>query len=125
MLKLIAGLPTDVLAIEGSGRVTHEDYRNVLIPKAEAMMATGPIKMLYVLGKDFEGYDLEALWDDGTFGIAHWRDFSRVAVVGDQGWLRAAVSLFKPFFPCECRLFSLSELAAAKAWIANSRKPDA
>ena len=51
------GLPPDVMAIEASGKVTHEDYRDTLIPKAEAMMAKGPIKMLYVIGEDFTGFE--------------------------------------------------------------------
>jgi hypothetical protein len=114
-------MPPDVLAVEAVGKVTHEDYRTILIPKAEAMLATGPIKMIYVIGKDFSGYDLEALWDDGTFGIKHWREFKRIAVVADQAWLRAAVSMFAPFFPAEVRLFSLAELPSAKDWIIDAR----
>ena len=120
MLTLIEGMPPDVLAIEAVGRVTHEDYRTVLIPKAETMMARGPIKMIYVIGKEFTGYELEALWDDGAFGIKHWRDFRRIAVVADQAWLRASVSMFTPFFPAEVRLFNLSEFSAAKNWIAEA-----
>lgn len=119
MLKPIEGLPADVVGFEASGQVTHEDYQKVLIPRAEAMMTKGPIRMLYVLGKDFAGYDLGALWDDSAFGIRHWRDFTRVAIVGDQGWLHAAVNMFKPLFPCDVRLFMLSELAEAKDWVAS------
>jgi hypothetical protein len=48
MLKLIEDLSPDVIGIEANGKVTHEDYQNILIPKAETMMAKGPIKMLYV-----------------------------------------------------------------------------
>ncbi|MGO8952973.1 MAG: STAS/SEC14 domain-containing protein [Rhodomicrobium sp.] len=125
MLKLIEGLPTDVMGIEAIGKVTHEDYKTVLIPMAEAMIAKGPIKMLYVAGQDFDGYELEALWDDGTFGVKHWHDFTRVAVVADQTWLRAAVTMFRPFFPCEVRLFRLAGLAAAKAWITSPQKAGA
>jgi hypothetical protein len=61
MLKLIEDLSPDVIGIEANGKVTHEDYQNILIPKAETMMAKGPIKMLYVIGADFTGYELEAL----------------------------------------------------------------
>ena len=43
------------MAVEATGRVTHEDYRRTLIPKAEAMMAKRPIRMLYVIGKEFTG----------------------------------------------------------------------
>jgi hypothetical protein len=120
MLTLIEGLPPEVMGIEAVGKVTHEDYQNILIPKAEAMMAKGPIKMLYVIGAEFTGYELEALWDDSTFGAKHWRDFSHVAVIADQTWVRGLVSMFKPFFPCEVRLFRLADLAAAKAWIASA-----
>jgi hypothetical protein len=46
MLKLIEDLSPDVIGIEANGKVTHEDYQNILIPKAETMMAKGPIKVL-------------------------------------------------------------------------------
>jgi hypothetical protein len=122
MLKLMQGLPSDVLGIEATGKVTHEDYKSVLIPAAEAIMAAGPINMLYVAGPTFTGYELEALWDDGAFGIKHWHQFNRVAVVTDTAWLRAATTMFCPFFPSEIQLFKVSELDAAKAWITRKAK---
>ena len=117
MLEFIEGMPSDVLAIEAVGKVTRDDYRTTLIPKAEEMLAKGPIKMIYVIGKEFTGYDLEALWDDGAFGIKHWHEFKRIAVVADLAWLRVSISMFAPFFPAEVRLFNLSELSAARDWI--------
>jgi hypothetical protein len=57
MFELIEGIPPDVLAIEAVGNVTHADYRTILIPKAKAMMAKGLIKMIFVIGKEFSGYD--------------------------------------------------------------------
>ena len=122
MFKFIEGLPPDVMAIEAAGKVTHEDYRDTLIPKAEAMMAKGPIRMLYVIGKEFTGFELEALWDDSAFGIKHWHDFSHIAVVSDNAWLRAMVSMFKPFFHGEVLLFRLSELPGAKRWITEAKR---
>ena len=120
MFKIIEGLPPDVMAIEASGKVRHEDYRNTLVPKAEAMMAKGPIRMLYVIGKDFTGFELEALWDDGVFGIRHWYDFSHIAVVTDPAWLSTMVKMFKPFFHGEVRVFRFAELPDAKEWITGT-----
>jgi hypothetical protein len=60
MFKSIEGLPADVPAIEASGHVTHLDYRDTLIPMAEALIGKSPIRMLYVIGPDFTGFDLEA-----------------------------------------------------------------
>lgn len=122
MFKIIDDVPPDVVAIEAVGKVTHEDYRDTLIPRAKAMMGQGPIKMLYVIGSEFTSFEHEALWDDGLFGLRHSHDFSRIAVVGDQAWLRAAIGMFRPFFPCEVRLFGLSELAGAKAWVSSAKQ---
>jgi hypothetical protein len=122
MFRFIDGMPAHVLAIEATGKVTHKDYHDTLIPKAEAMMAKGPISLLYVIGKEFKGFELDALWDDGKFGLRHWHNFSRIAVVADQAWLRAAVSVFAPFFRGEVRIFGLSELGAAQAWIVDRKQ---
>jgi hypothetical protein len=118
MFKLIENLPADVLAIEASGQITDHDYRDTLIPMAESLMARGPIKMLYVIGSDFAGFDLEALWDDSDFGFSHWHDFSRIALVTDHAWMGGVVTMFTPFFHGEVRLFRLAQLSVAKDWIA-------
>lgn len=120
MLKFIDGLPQDVLAVEAVGKVTHEDYKSTLIPRAEAMLGKGPIKMLYVVGKEFTGFEVGAIWDDAAFGLRHWHDFSHIAVVSDHGWLQVMVGMLKPFFHGDVRLFSLAELPAAKRWITDS-----
>jgi hypothetical protein len=122
MFKLIEGLPPDVLAIEASGQVTYQDYRDTLTPKAEALMTNGPIRMLYLIGEDFTGFEPGGLWGDGVFGLRHWHDFSHVAVVTDHPWLSAMVNMFKPFFHGEVRLFGLDQLPAAKDWV--SGKPE-
>ena len=86
------------------------------------MIARGPIKMLHVIGKDFAGFELEALWEDGAFGLRRWHDFSHIAVVTDHAWMRTMVSMFKPFFHGNVRLFGLAELPAAKDWIASAKR---
>jgi hypothetical protein len=58
MFTFIDGLPPNVMAVEASGTVTHEDYRDIIIPKAEEMMAKGPIKLLYVIGSDLRALRL-------------------------------------------------------------------
>lgn len=123
MMTLIDGLPRQVLGVRASGRVTHADYRDVLVPHAEAIIANGPINLLYVIGKDFAGYEIRALRDDGAFGIRYWRDFRRIAVVGDQSWVHATVTLLEPFSPCEVRLYSRIELSEASAWVSGCEIP--
>jgi hypothetical protein len=68
------------------------------------------------------GFELEALWDDGAFGFKHWYDFSQITRVSNHARLRAAVSMFKPFFLGELRLFKLSDLPAAKDWLTDAKR---
>jgi hypothetical protein len=85
------------------------------------MMANGPIGMLYVIGNQFAGFEADALWDDSVFGLRHWRDFSRIAVVTDHAWVSGVVNIFKPFFHGDVRLFELSDLPAAKDWVTGPK----
>lgn len=117
MFTFLEDLSPDILGVEISGAITHEDYQR-LIPRAEAMMSKGPIKALYVLDNDWSEYSPQAFWDDQMFGIKHWHDFSHVALVTDQAWVRGAARLFAPFFPAEVKVFAKAQLADAKAWLA-------
>ncbi|MBI1173379.1 STAS/SEC14 domain-containing protein [bacterium] len=119
MFRQIEGLPADVLAVEATGEVSHADYRDWLIPRAEAMMGKGPVRMLYVLGAGFAGFDLRAMADDARFGQRHLHDFSRIAFVSDHGALNAIVTVFRPFFHGEVKVFALHDLEKARAWIAE------
>jgi hypothetical protein len=124
MIKIIPGLPAGMLGVEVEGKVTHEDYRDVLIPAAEKMLAQGPVAMLYVAGAGFTGYELSAMWDDAAFGLRHWRDFTHVAMVTDNAWIKGAASMFAPFFPGHVRVFPLTEMDKAKEWLGSAKKQD-
>jgi hypothetical protein len=119
MFNLIEDLGPGILGIEAVGKVTHADYRDTLIPTAEAMMRNGPIKALCVIRSDLTDFALEAMWDDSKFGLKHRHDISHMALVSDHPWIRAAASLFAPFYPATIKLFKIDELAAAKAWITS------
>ncbi len=116
MFTFLSDFPPDVLAVEASGPITHADYEQ-LNPKAEAMMGKGPVKAFYVIDDDASELSPRAFWDDQVFTIRHWRDFSHLALVTDQAWVRGAARLFGPFFPAKMKVFGKAEWAAAKDWI--------
>jgi SpoIIAA-like len=118
MLELMEGFPESVVAVRGTGTVTGDDYRDVLIP-AVNRAATGGRKarLLLELGEGFEGYDAGAVRADAGLGIGHLGSFDRIAVVTDSDWLRHAVSLFGIFIPGEVRLFETDSAQDARDWI--------
>ncbi|MEO9133346.1 MAG: STAS/SEC14 domain-containing protein [Sphingomonas sp.] len=117
MFNIIEDLEPGILGIEAVGKITHEDYRDTLIPTAEAMMRDGPIKVLCVIRSGLTDFALEAMWDDQRFGFKHWHDISHFALVSDHAWIRVAANLFTPFYPAKIKLFRIDGLAAAKEWI--------
>ncbi|MBS1884692.1 MAG: STAS/SEC14 domain-containing protein [Actinobacteria bacterium] len=54
MIEKIDDVPAGVTALRADGEVTAEDYRQVLEPALEAAVEAGEIRLLYVLGPDFE-----------------------------------------------------------------------
>ncbi len=124
MFRLIKGLPDHVLGVEARGRVTDADYREVLIPEVEKKLARHKaLRLFYVAGKDFYGYDAHAMWDDTAFALEHWTSFSGIALVTDIAWLRAIAQAFAPLFPGVVKVFGLADRREAEKWIGTGAKP--
>ena len=120
--EILDGYPADVVAISAHGRITRTDYEKVLMPLVEARVkAEGKVKLLYVLGTDFEGVSAGAAWDDAKLGFLHMADFARIAVVTDVEWIRLGLKMFAPLIRCPVHLFHTGETEVAKAWILNDR----
>ena len=118
MFEIMEGLPDDMLGVRASGQITDADYRNVLVPKVEALLTKYPkIRMVFVMEDSFSGYDLAAIKDDAFLGLKHWNGFTAVAVVTNVAWMHTMLGLFAPMMPCRVKLFKLAELDAAKSWI--------
>jgi hypothetical protein len=118
MIDLIGGLPDSVLGLEAKGEVTGEDYERVLIPALESKLGRHKkIRLLYVLGSEFDGYSAGAIWEDTRVGMSHPLSWERIAVVTDDDSYRRLVRGFGFMVPGEVRVFAGSELDAARAWV--------
>jgi hypothetical protein len=114
----MSGLPGNVVGAEASGKVTDDDYKNVLIPAVErAKEKHEKIRLLYVLGAQFEDYDAGAMWDDAKVGLSHFGAWERIAVVTDHSVYRGAIKAFGFAMPGEVKAYPLAELDAARAWV--------
>ena len=118
MITAIPMEDTDILAFSASGKVTGEDYEQVLVPAIDAALEKeDKVRFLYQIGPDFDGYENDAMWDDTKIGMKHFTDFERIAVVADETWIRRSVKAFGFLFPGEVKLFHNDQLAEAKTWI--------
>jgi hypothetical protein len=120
MITLLAGLPSNVVAAQATGHVTAEDYETILMPAVgEAAASKDKIRLLYVLGDGFEGYDIGAAVDDARMGMHHWASFDRIGLVTDHAAYGSLAKAFGFMMPGEVRVFPASALEDAKAWVSE------
>ena len=120
MFAQIENLPAGAIGFEAVGRITEEDRAEVLEPTLEAMLEDGrPLRLLYLAGLRFDGYDLNALFDDAVFGTRHFTDFEKIAFLAEEGPYRRAVGALEGLMPADLRLFPIGAVDAAKAWLAE------
>jgi hypothetical protein len=120
MIRVRTDMPEGVLGLEAVDDVEEEDYRDVLVPAIESALAEhGRVRLVYVLGPEFDEYEGEAVWEDIKLGARHPAALERIAVVTDAKWVAPAVKVFSVLFPGQGRAFPLAELEAAKQWAAE------
>jgi len=120
MFATIENLPAGAIGFEAIGRITEEDRAEVLEPTIEAMLEDGrPLRLLYLAGQRFDGYDSNALFDDAVFGTRHFTDFTKIAFLVEEGPYRRAVGALEGLMPADLRLFPVGAVDAAKAWLAE------
>ena len=120
MIRLLEGMPAGVLGLEAVDDVEAEDYEDVLVPAVNAMIAEhGKVRLVYVLGPEFDDYEGDAVWEDLKLGARNPASFERIAVVTDARWAGPAFRVFSVLLPGQARAFPLAELEAAKGWAAD------
>lgn len=86
MFAPIEEMPTGIIGFEAHGRITGEDRQQVLEPRIISALADGGrVKLLYLAGMDFVGYDEGGVFDDAVFRTRHFTSFERIAFVGFDG----------------------------------------
>ena len=118
MIETIEGFPDNVVAVTAKGKVTKNDYEQVLIPAVESTLKRHhKIRLYYELGSQFSGIDAGAAWDDFKVAVEHLTRWERAAVVTDVDWLIHMVNAFRFLIPGQIRVFPAAQAAEAKAWV--------
>ncbi|MER7579596.1 STAS/SEC14 domain-containing protein [Kitasatospora sp. NPDC097691] len=118
MIEKLDGLPENVIGFEAGGKLSAEDYRDVLLPALEEAAKQGAVRCVIVI-REFHGMTGGALWEDLKIGIEHLRAWKRIALVTDIEWMTHATALFGWMTPGTTRTFPLAQQDQAIAWAAE------
>jgi len=108
MIEVLQTGSAKILAFKLSGKLHDEDYQ-IFVPAVEAAAAAQGKLRLLAQFEDFHGWDLHAAWDDLKFGIKHYSDFDRIALVGDEQWEEWMARLCKPFTRAAVKYFDADQ----------------
>jgi hypothetical protein len=121
MIEPIEGMPAGTFGLRASGELTREDYAEVLDPALAAAVASGEVRLVFVLA-GFDGLAPGAWIEDVKAGLRAWvrdhRAWRRMALVTDVEWVAKAMRAFAWMAPGEVRAFELDQLGEATAWVA-------
>lgn len=121
MITPLPDMPAGTIGFEAHGAISAEDYRSVLEPAYDAASAAGQkLRVLAVLGPDFEGFDAGSMVEDARAGFAHWSSWERIAIVTDRDAVATTIRWLGWLVPGDVRVFPLAELAAATDWLAEA-----
>ena len=104
------------VTLKASGKLTHGDYAIMVPMLTQAITAMPNIKVNMLLdATEFEGWELEAAWDDFKFGMEFKDTFLKIAIVGTEKWQEYMAKMGDWFMDGEVKFFY--NLAQAQDWI--------
>lgn len=116
MFQILPESSGNLVCIKAVGKLTDADYR-ALIPPLEAIMVEHGSFKLFADLEEFDGWEWLAAWDDFAFGLKHWNNIEKIALIGTARWEELAAKIADKLMPSEVRFFPLAERANALTWI--------
>jgi hypothetical protein len=118
MFQIIPESEGKIIGLRASGKLTDQDYQEVLIPSLETLINQhGKVRLLCYMDDKFTGVEAGAILDDAKFFLPHKDDFEKMAIVGGPKWVGLIMKLFVPLMKGNVKIFSGEQLSKAWEWI--------
>ena len=121
MIERIEEMPVGTIGLRASGKLSRDDYQQVLEPALREGIDTGELRLLFVL-TNFDGLEPAAVPEDVKTGLSAWfghhSAWKRFALVTDVEWVARAMRMFAWMTPGEVMIYDLDELEDARGWVA-------
>jgi hypothetical protein len=108
-----------LLAVHVSGKLAKADYEHFVPEFDRLILQHGKLRVLFDM-TGFHGWDAGAAWEDLKFGIKHFADIERFAMVGEKKWQHGMATFCKPFTKATIRYFDHADAAEARKWLGEA-----
>ena len=105
-----------LLAIHVSGKLAKSDYEHFVPEFERSLHEHGKARVLFDMA-DFHGWEVGAAWEDFKFGVKHYSDIERIAMVGEMKWQQKMATILKPFTRATVRYFDHATADEARTWL--------
>lgn len=106
----------NLIRVEVHGKLTQEDYDELIPAWEETIARHGSMRLLLVM-ENFHGWDLGTAWDDFRFSTEHAGKIERVAAVGEKTWEQWLMKLGSLLPGEDLKYFDMSDLTKAEVWV--------
>ena len=94
-----------------------------MVPALRQAVEAGELRIVEVIGPDYEGLEPGAVIEDLKVGlefvVGHHSAWKRIAIVTDLAWISRAIHAVGWMLPGAVQIFGLEELEQAKSWAAG------
>ena len=104
------------IEINVSGKIKNEDYTKLEADLARAVKPGESIKLLCEVD-NIKGVELGVIRSDMRFGGKEMGKISKMAIVSDERWVSVLMSLLKPFYRDQEKVFKIDDKQIAIEWL--------
>jgi len=118
MISVMPVEGTNIIELQIDGAVSEKEFEEAVLQIQTAIKTHGKLRVLKQIGKlHLPPIPWSKMWEDLRFGMKHFGDFTHVAVVAEQDWIRGWAKAWDPLLKMHVKAFKPDELAAARQWL--------
>jgi hypothetical protein len=120
MIQIIKDIPANVAGFRASGEVTEEDYKTVVVPHVQQLIAkTGELNFMLQLDTNIGNFTAGAWLQDALLGIKNLTKWHRSSIVTDSDAIIKFTDTFSILAPGEYRGFKKEQFDEAVKWVSS------
>ncbi|MDP4285629.1 MAG: STAS/SEC14 domain-containing protein [Bacteroidota bacterium] len=120
MIEIIKGVPEHVAAFNATGKITEDDYINIINPLVDKIDKDfGRINYLLVLNTSLSNYSIGAWIKDILLGFKYLSKWNKLAIVSKSKNIKDFTDFFGNLIPPKTKGFMMEEIEAAKTWVSE------